>query len=79
MTFIFSESGWSYLERMTYRGAIGIFYNDTLSGVLAYLLFALICIMAIIGIIATIKFLGTFLFKAATGKRGAYRYYKPHR
>ena len=30
MKFIIGENGWSFLERMTYRGAIGIFYESTL-------------------------------------------------
>ncbi|WP_130870361.1 hypothetical protein [Intestinimonas massiliensis (ex Afouda et al. 2020)] len=57
MKFIIGESGWTYLERLSYRGAIGIFFEDTLSGILTYLIFGLVCIFAIIGIITTIKFL----------------------
>lgn len=51
------EGGWSWLERIAYRGAIGIFYEDTLHGMLAYIIFGLICIFAIIGFIAVIKWL----------------------
>ena len=47
--------GW--LDRATYKGAIGIFYNDTWSGVLAYLIFGLIIIFAVIGFVALLKFL----------------------
>lgn len=57
MRFIIGESGWTYLERLSYRGVIGIFFEDTLSGVLSYLIFGLICFFTIIGIISTIKFL----------------------
>lgn len=57
MKFIIGENGWSYLERLSYRGVIGLFFEDTLSGILSYLIFGLVCIFAIIGIIATIKFL----------------------
>lgn len=56
MKFIlFSESGWSYLERMTYRGVIGLFYNSTLAGIAAYLIFALFFILALIGAGTIIK------------------------
>ena len=57
MRFIIGEDGWTYLERLSYRGVIGIFFEDTLSGILSYLIFGLVCIFTIIGIIATIKFL----------------------
>lgn len=49
------ETGWGWLERATYRGAIGLFYEDTLSGLLAYLIFGLICLFAIIGIFSLLK------------------------
>ena len=45
------------LERMTYDGAIGIFYNDTLHALFAYLIFGIICILAIIGLITVAKLL----------------------
>lgn len=47
--------GW--LDRATYKGAIGIFYNDTWSGVLAYILFGLIVILAVVGLIAILRLL----------------------
>lgn len=47
--------GW--LDRASYRGAIGIFYDNTWSGLLAYILFGIISILAIIGLITIIKFL----------------------
>lgn len=56
MKFILGgETGWGWLERASYKGAIGLFYDDTLSGVLAYLIFAIICVLAIIGLISVVK------------------------
>lgn len=55
MKFIIGESGWSFLERMTYRGAIGIFYESTLDGVLAYIVFGLFCIFAVVGLVTVLK------------------------
>lgn len=52
-----AEDFWGWLDRAAYRGAIGIFYDDTWSGVLAYILFGLLALFAFIGVIATIKFL----------------------
>lgn len=59
MKFIIGESGWSWLERVSYRGAIGLFYNTTLGGVLAYLIFGLICLFALIGFLTVVKWLFT--------------------
>lgn len=56
MKFILGgEGSWEWLERIAYRGAIGIFYDDTLSGVLAFLIFAIVCILAVIGLITVLK------------------------
>lgn len=49
------ESSLGWLERMTYRGAIGIFYTSTWEGVLAYLIMALLIVLAVIGLITVIK------------------------
>ena len=57
MKFIIGEDWQSIWERLTYRGIIGIAYESTLDGVLAYLVFGLICLFAVIGVIATIKFI----------------------
>ena len=57
MKFIISETGWDYLERLMYRGCIGLFYETTLEGMLAYLIFALFVLFAVIGLICTIRFL----------------------
>lgn len=50
MKLIIGEGGWSYLERLTYRGVIGIFYDSTWTGVLTYVIFAVIAILALIGL-----------------------------
>lgn len=50
MKFLIGEDGWSYLERLTYRGCIGVFFDSTWTGVLSYLLVGLILILAIIGL-----------------------------
>lgn len=56
MKFIISETGWDYLERLMYRGCIGLFYETTLEGMLAYILFGLFVLFAVIGVISTVKF-----------------------
>lgn len=62
MTFLIGESGWDWLERATYRGGIGMYYNTTWGGVLTYLVFGLICLFTIIGVITTLKFIVSLLF-----------------
>ena len=57
MKFLMGENGWSWLERATYRGAIGLFYDTTWGGLLAYTIFAVICILAAIGLITVLKLL----------------------
>lgn len=58
MKFIFGGEDWiGYLERLTYDGAIGIFYKDTFSGLLAYLIVIAIAILAIIGLFTVLKWL----------------------
>lgn len=57
MKLIIGESGWSWLERITYRGAIGLFYDSTWGSVLTYLIFGIICILAVIGFITVLKLL----------------------
>lgn len=52
-----AEDIYGWLDRASYKGAIGVFYNDTWSGVLAYILFGLLVLFAFIGLIATLKFL----------------------
>lgn len=65
MEFIMSEGGWSWLERAAYHGAIGIFYDNTFYGVLAYLIFGLMCFFTLIGIFTTLK----WIFKRIFGKK----------
>lgn len=57
MKFIISETGWDYLEILMYRGCIGLFYETTLQGMLAYIIFGLLMLFAVIGVISTVKFL----------------------
>ena len=57
MKFIIGESGWSWLERATYRGTIGLFYDNTLGGILAYLIFGIVAILAIVGFFTVLKWL----------------------
>lgn len=56
MKLIIGGEDWiSFFERMTYDGAIGIFYNGTWYGVLAYIIVGLICLFAVIGLITVIS------------------------
>lgn len=55
MKFIIGEGGWSYLDRLSYRGVIGIFFDNTWTGLLSYIIVAAILILAVIGLIAVFK------------------------
>lgn len=55
MKFFIGEGSWNWLEWAQYRGAIGLFYQDTLGGLLAYLIFGLICVLSLIGLWTVIK------------------------
>ena len=57
MKFMIGEGGWNWLERATYRGGIGLYYNDTWGGVLTYLVFGIIMLLAVIGLISVLKWL----------------------
>lgn len=60
MKFIIGgEDWWGWLERASYRGAIGIFYESTWSGVLAYALLAIVAILAVIGLLTVISWIIT--------------------
>ena len=60
MKFIWGGEDWiGYLERMTYRGAIGVFYKDTLGGIAAYAIATVIAFLALIGLFTVIKWLFT--------------------
>lgn len=52
--FIGGEDWYSFFERMTYDGVIGLFYKGTWYCILTYLIFGLICILAVIGLITVI-------------------------
>lgn len=65
MKFLIGEGGWSWLERATYRGAIGFFYDSTWGGVLTYAIVAIICILAVIGLITVLG----WLFSGMKGKK----------
>lgn len=54
MKLIIGEGGWNLLERISYHGCIGIFFSDTWTGLLAYIIFGAICIFAVIGFISVI-------------------------
>ena len=62
MTFLMGEGTWDWLERATYRGGIGFYYDSTLGGVLTFFVVGLICLFAIIGVICTLKFIFSAIF-----------------
>lgn len=55
MKFIIGEDWITLLERFTYRGCIGLFYNTTWEGILAYSVFTIVIILAIIGLFSIVK------------------------
>ena len=57
MKFLIGEGGLSYLERLTYRGVIGLFYDNTWTGLLAYLIFGIVCFLAVIGLFTVLKWI----------------------
>lgn len=57
MKFMMGESGWAWLERASFRGGIGLYYNDTWGGVLTYITFGIILILAIIGLFSVLKWI----------------------
>jgi len=57
MRFIIGEKAVDYLDRVFYRGTIGLFYDSIWSGLLAYLIFAVVIVLAIIGLFTVIKWL----------------------
>lgn len=57
MKFIIGEGGWSMLERASYHGGIGLFFDNTLGGICAYTIFAIFCILAVIGLITVTSWL----------------------
>lgn len=69
--FIGGEDWYSFFERMTYDGVIGIFYKDTLNGILTYIIVALLCILAVIGLITVIRLIFRPLFRPKKSKMSA--------
>lgn len=57
MQFIIGEGFTDWLGWATYRGAIGLFFNTTGGGVLAYCIFGAICFFAVIGFLTVLKWL----------------------
>lgn len=69
MKFLIGGDGWAWLERATYRGGIGLFYNDTLNGILAYAIIAIICILAVIGLITVLGWIFGGIRSGGRGKK----------
>lgn len=57
MKFLIGEGGWSYLERLAYRGFVGILYDNTWTGVLTYIILALVVILALIGLFTVLRWI----------------------
>lgn len=57
MRLIIEEDILTRLQSTFYRGGIGLYYNSTLQGVLAYIIFGLVIVFAIIGIITVLNWL----------------------
>ena len=56
MKLMWGGEDWvGYLERLSYDGAIGIFYKDTLGGMAAYAIAGIIAFLAVIGLFTVIK------------------------
>ena len=56
MKFIIGENAFSYLERIAYRGCVGLFYSSTIGGVLTFIIAILFFALAIIGLITVLRF-----------------------
>lgn len=57
MKFIMGESLGTLIDRFSYRGVIGLFYDTTLGGVLTYLIFGIVAILAVIGLAQVLKWI----------------------
>lgn len=55
MKLIIGEGWETLLDRFSYRGCIGMFYNTTWEGVLTYLIATVVIILAIIGLLTVLK------------------------
>lgn len=56
MGFIIGENLNALLQRIAYRGCIGIFYNSTIGGILAFVIFGLIALLSLIGLLTVVHF-----------------------
>lgn len=59
MKFVITEDAWTRLGTWGYRGVIGLFWDNTPGGILAFLLFALVAVFTIIGFITVLKWFFT--------------------
>ncbi len=69
MKFLIGEGGESYLERLTYRGIIGLLYENTWQAILAYIIFGLFCILAVIGLGTVLKWIFSGISKKSKSKK----------
>ena len=57
MKLIISEGDLNWVEWLHYRGVIGLFYSSTWEGLLAYAIIAVICVLALIGLLTVIRWI----------------------
>jgi len=69
MKFLIGEGGASYLDRLSYRGVIGLFYETTWEAILTYIAFGLICILAVIGLGTVLKWIFSGISKKSKAKK----------
>jgi len=57
MQFIIGEGINDWMAWARYRGAIGLFFDTTAGGILAYAIFGAVCLFAVIGLLTTLKWI----------------------
>lgn len=57
MQFIIGEGITDWMSWARYRGTIGLFFDTTTGGVLAYAIFSAFCLFAVIGLLTTLKWM----------------------
>ncbi len=57
MQFIIGEGITDWMTWARYRGAIGLFFDTTKGGILAYAIFGAFCFFAVIGLLTTVKWI----------------------
>lgn len=57
MRFIMTEDAWERLGSLSYRGVIGLFYDSTWGGVLAFIIVAVVALLAVIGLFSVLRFI----------------------